>query len=182
MHTRSFFIVFIASLLFCVNGYSAFPVNTRGNNNQQMQTTLQRNSSENRSNHAIKNIFNLKRLHQFFAQPDISSILKAAAIILNILGIFFFVYGLHRFLYGYWLAGALQTLGGLAIFIGFVMIFGFMGPIIITPLGLALLIYGGLMLLWHISDLIRMIANNLVPKGEKRPPSHRYHYRNHSYR
>jgi len=171
-------IIILTSLLLCFgNSYGAFCLKTAP---AKLAITnvpaISKAASPKEESQQVYSKHNLSIHPHGRSQKD--DLLKAAAIILNIIGLFTCICGLHRLVYGYWIIGALQLLGGGALAMGLLLLlFGSWGGVV-----LALLVFGGLMFLWHFSDLIRILANDLVPKWQRRPKRSRYKYRNHSYR
>lgn len=94
----------------------------------------------------------------------------STAIILNALGFFTGLLGLHRLYLGYTMEGVLQLSGGIAFELGvlaifFIDVFSIFETVTIPFYIYFLFAYAGVMAIWQIIDLIRLAIGDLKPKN-----------------
>ena len=174
MRFRLYYLPIIISLLFSVTSYAAFPVKSFATIISSELPTEHREHVSSTGNF-IRRLYN--KGHHLFVPMHVGGH-RGVAILFGILGLLpfsLFFMGTHRLYYRYWLIGALQFLGFLSLITG--LFFITLGSVYFLNLYIPLFVFGGLMYLWHFVDLVRIIQNNLLPKGERPIAGDHRHYR-----
>ena len=161
MRLKSTYLFLALAFCLCSNTYGGFIIKTPSSIIAINNTSAEQGISEKHTSSPLIVVSNL-----FYHYPFHIGGHKGIAIALGILGLLpfslFFV-GTPRMYYGYWLIGAIQFLGFFAAIFGIILVAN--APP--TTMAIILLSFGCLMYLWHLVDLIRIIANNLLPRKER---------------